>query len=122
MLNFFCKVVYCRFLTLGMILHFYLRYSTRFGQSLFVTGNTALLGNDDVSRSFALTYLNDRLWHGSIEIKGDELPEPLCYKYILEDEHGERIQEYGCDRIIEFDVLKASKLVVTDEWNSAGAF
>jgi len=105
-----------------MILHFYLRYSTKFGQSLYVTGNTVLLGNDDVSRPFALTYLNDQLWHGSIEITGDELEEPLCYKYILEDEKGERTQEYGNDRIIVLGKTKASRIVVSDEWNYAGAF
>ncbi len=105
-----------------MILHFYLRYSTKFGQSLFITGNTALLGNDGISRPFALTYLNDQLWYGLIEITGDEMQEPLCYKYILEDENGERTQEYGNDRIIAFDKIKASKIVLTDEWNYAGAF
>ncbi len=105
-----------------MILHFYLRYSTKFGQSLFVTGNTVLLGNDDVSRPFALTYLNEQLWHGTIEITVEEMGEPLCYKYILEDENGERTPEYGNDRIIALDKIKASKIVLTDEWNYAGAF
>jgi 4-alpha-glucanotransferase len=105
-----------------MILHFYLRYSTKFGQSLYVTGNTTLLGNDDVTKAFALTYLNDQLWHGSIELAGPEMQDPLCYKYILQDENGEQIQEYGNDRVIELGKIKASKLVITDEWNYAGAF
>ena len=30
-----------------MTLHFYLRYSTTFGQTLFLSGNMAVLGNDD---------------------------------------------------------------------------
>ena len=61
-----------------MIVHFYLRYSTQFGQTLFVSGNTPVLGNDEITGSFPLTYLNDQLWHGSMEIADSELSEPVC--------------------------------------------
>jgi len=105
-----------------MILHFYLRYSTKFGQSLFVSGNNGLLGDDDVVKPFPLNYLNDQLWHGSIEIADKDLDEPICYKYILEDENGERVTEFGDDRIIDFNKIKASKIVLSDTWNYAGEF
>ena len=61
-----------------MILHFYLRYSTKFGQAIFVSGNTPLLGNDDLAKPFALTYLNDQLWHGSAEVDPKDMDEPVC--------------------------------------------
>ncbi|MFZ1371758.1 MAG: 4-alpha-glucanotransferase [Ferruginibacter sp.] len=105
-----------------MILHFYLRYSTRFGQSIFVSGNNVLLGNDNISKAFPLTYLNDHLWHGSIEIPESGLAVPVCYKYVLQEENGERAPEFGDDRIIDFDKVTASKVVVTDTWNHAGDF
>ena len=66
-----------------MILHFYIRYATKFGQSLFVTGNTAMLGNNHITKPFALAYLNDQLWHGSVEIADKDLIEPVCYKVQL---------------------------------------
>ena len=105
-----------------MILHFYLRYSTKFGQTLFVTGNNPLLGNDDMAKPFPLTYLNDQLWHGTIDINNTSLLAPIIYKYILVDENGDRVTEFGNDRIIDFNKVKASKIVVSDVWNYAGEF
>ena len=105
-----------------MILHFYLRYGTRFGQSLFVAGNIELLGNDDSTKAVALTYLNDQLWHGSVEVAGNVINKLLCYKYILQDENGDLVTEFGNDRIIDVGKIKATKIIFSDTWNHAGAF
>ena len=105
-----------------MILHFYLRYSTQFGQSLFVSGNSPLLGNGDIKKRFALTYLNDQLWYGTAEIDEQEIFETICYRYILQHEDNELVYEFGNDRIIEFDNLKASKIILYDTWNHAGQY
>ena len=53
-----------------MIIHFYLRYHTRFGQTLHVSGNTDALGNDKEGDAFALSFLNDEFWFGTIELPG----------------------------------------------------
>ncbi len=105
-----------------MILHFYLRYSTRFGQSIFVTGNTAILGNDDAAQAFPLTYLNDQLWHGTVELDTSAISDLLSYKYILQQENGDQVTEFGNDRIVEPGKIKTSKLVLADIWNHAGEF
>ena len=105
-----------------MILHFYLRYSTKFGQVLLVSGNTAELGNDDISKSFLLTYLNDQLWHGSVEIDAKKITEPICYKYILQDEKAEQVPEFGEDRIVDISKIKAGRIVLSDVWNHTGDF
>ena len=105
-----------------MILHFYIRYATKFGQSLFVTGNTAMLGNNHITKPFALAYLNDQLWHGSVEIADKDLIEPVCYKYILLDENDEQQIEFGNDRIIDLSKVQAAKIVLSDSWNNAGQF
>ena len=105
-----------------MILHFYLRYATSFGQALFVLGNTAVLGNDDIIKPFALSYLNDQLWYGTVEIEDKDVFETLCYRYMLQDKEGSFVAEFGKDRIIEFDKLTASKITVYDTWNHAGQY
>ena len=105
-----------------MILHFYLKYSTQFGQTLFVSGNTPVLGNDDTANPVPLTYLNDQLWHGSVEIKDTDLVDSICYKYILVGENGEQVMEFGNDRIIELNKAKTTKIVLSDTWNYAGEF
>jgi len=105
-----------------MILHFYLRYSTKFGQTLLVSGNTKELGNNDISKSFLLTYLNDQLWHGSIEINSKQVTEPISYKYILQDEKGEQVPEFGDDRIVDITKIKTGRIVLSDVWNHTGDF
>ena len=105
-----------------MILQFYLRYSTKFGQSFSVSGNTALLGDDDLSKAFPLTYLNDQLWHGTVELAAADVRETITYRYILHNENGEAIIEFGNDRIIYFDKIKTSKVALLDIWNYPGAF
>ena len=105
-----------------MILHFYLRYSTKYGQSLFVSGNVLFLGNDDNTKSFALTYLNEQLWHGSIEVDSKTIPEPFTYRYLLQEENGDQVPEFGDDRIIDISKINAAKIVLTDTWNFTGEF
>ncbi len=105
-----------------MTLHFYLRYSTKFGQELLVSGNTEELGNNDTSRGFLLTYFNDQLWHGSLEVNSKKLTEPINYKYILREKKGEMIPEFGEDRFIDTGRVKAGRIVVNDIWNHTGDF
>ncbi|MGB4845872.1 MAG: 4-alpha-glucanotransferase, partial [Ferruginibacter sp.] len=105
-----------------MILHFYLRYSTSYGQSIFVSGNHALLGDDDFEQAFPLQYLNDELWHGFIEIDVAEINRPIQYKYILRQDKAEEIIEFGNDRIIDVENTKAAKIALMDTWNYSGEF
>ena len=103
-----------------MLLHFYLRYSTQFGQSILVSGNVATLGNEDFKKAFLLEYLNDSFWHGYVEIDDGLITEPIRYKYILREDKTEDIPEFGDDRIIDTEKIKAERLVLADTWNHAG--
>ena len=103
-----------------MLLHFYLRYSTKFGQAILVTGNTETLGNDNLKKAFLLEYLNGDFWHGYVEIDERQITEPIRYKYILREDKAQDIPEFGDDRIIDTEKIKAERLVLTDTWNHAG--
>ena len=103
-----------------MLLHFYLRYSTQFGQSILVSGNVATLGNEDFKKAFLLEYLNDSFWHGYVEIDDGLITEPIRYKYILREDKTEDIPEFGDDRIIDTEKIKTERLVLADTWNHAG--
>lgn len=105
-----------------MILHFYLRFSTEFGQTVFVSGNHTLLGNGDLKKPFPLHYLNDQLWHGFVEIDAAELNYPIQYKYILRYDKAEEVIEFGDDRIIDIEKIKADKIVLIDTWNYTGEY
>jgi len=56
-----------------MKVQFYLRFHTKFGQSLLISGNTEELGNDDLSTALLMTYLNDEFWVATIELKQKKL-------------------------------------------------
>ncbi|MGF2413725.1 4-alpha-glucanotransferase [Ferruginibacter sp.] len=103
-----------------MIIHFYLRFSTKFGQAIYVSGNNDLLGNDDLDKAFPIQYLNDQLWHGSITVDTVKDVTNIRYKYILREEGKEETVEFGDDRIVELDDTVAEEIVCFDTWNYSG--
>ncbi|MEI7735324.1 MAG: 4-alpha-glucanotransferase [Ferruginibacter sp.] len=103
-----------------MTLHFYLRFSTKFGQTIFISGNTDTLGNNDTAKAFPIQYLNDQLWHGSISIDPAKDDNTIRYKYILREEGKPETVEFGDDRIIAVDSITAEEVVLTDTWNFTG--
>ena len=104
-----------------MKVHFYLHFYTHFGQSLSITGNTASLGNNNIEQAFPLTYVNNEYWHGSIEVQSSDIPK-INYKYILKNEDGFKIIEWGNDRTIDITKTGVDEILVVDTWNHAGDF
>ncbi len=105
-----------------MILNFYLRYSTRPGQALYVSGNDGLLGENDISKAFPLQYFNEEFWHAQLEMpEGGSHSFALEYRYILRENDGNEIVEWGNDRVIDFNTSSAKEeMVLVDTWNHAG--
>ena len=105
-----------------MKIQFYLRFHTRYGQSLWVLGNIHELGNNDPQQALPMTYLNDEFWFSNIEVKKKELPETITYKYLLKNEDGELIYEWGNDRQTGIPHKDTSELQFSDTWNHAGEY
>src|SRR5215204_1818942 len=98
-----------------MKIEFYLRFKTRFGQSLFVTGNLPALGQNEPSNATPLRFLNDEFWYASIDIGPAEV-NALHYHYLFHNEHGELIPEGEHHRTVDLKKL-SSDLVLIDSWN-----
>ena len=105
-----------------MKFQFYLRFHTRFGQTLCITGNTDELGNNDPAKAFPLEYLNEEFWSGTIGVKKKELQKFISYKYILKNEEGELLYEWGNDRQIEISGKDLQEIQLLDTWNHAGEY
>lgn len=104
-----------------MKLHFYLRFHTKFGQVLSVVGNIEELGNNDPVKAVQMNYLNKEYWELPVEITQKPPSKSIIYKYILKNEDGTILQEWGHDRTIEWKkILKSVQLI--DIWNHAGEF
>ncbi len=105
-----------------MKLQFYLRFHTRFGQSLWISGDTDELGNNDPALAKPLDYLNEEFWSTAIEIKKKELKKSISYKYMLKNEEGEFLYEWGNDRSIEVAKQDLYEVQMVDTWNHAGEY
>src|SRR5918993_3825255 len=98
-----------------MKIEFYLRFQSKYRQSVFVSGNLASLGNSELQSAFPLRYLNDEFWYGTLDVEPSD-KETLHYHYIFQNENGELIKEGEKNRA--FDLYKnTSDLVFIDSWN-----
>ena len=99
---------------------FQIKFHTHIGQSLLVTGNCSLLGNNTVESAFPLSYLNDEYWSGSLEIPaGEQISEDITYHYILMNNDGTTTFDWGEDKIIQPSKYKIKELLLIDSWNSS---
>ncbi|MGV3529034.1 MAG: 4-alpha-glucanotransferase [Flavisolibacter sp.] len=103
-----------------MRIDFYLRFQTKFGETLALVGNNPALGNDDVQNALLLTYLNNEFWHASIDIDSQE-QEELHYRYIFHTEDGKTILDGEKQRTLELKKLNKD-VSVMDAWNDEGFF
>ena len=104
-----------------MKVHFYLRFHTQLGQSLFVSGNIGSLGNNVIEQAAPLEYLNNDFWQGAFEMDTKDIAR-LSYKYILRNADGYSIFEWGDDRSIDLTKGGVEEIQVIDQWNHAGEY
>ena len=101
-----------------MKIHFYLRYSTRFGQNLFVIIDIRR-GDTFTTLECPMTYLNEEMWQGVYDAE-NATPGALAYHYELRDASGLTIEEWG-QRRIDVSTADEESLHLFDYWNPTGA-
>ena len=105
-----------------MILNFYIRFSTKFGQALFLSGSHAALGNDDVANAVPMQYFNENFWYAQVQLPDSDFNSlEIEYRYVLRENDGNEIIEWGNDRIIDFKKNMDRDITLIDTWNHAGS-
>jgi 4-alpha-glucanotransferase len=104
-----------------MKIHFYLKFFTKFGQSLSISGSTKALGDNDVNRAFPLSYLNHDFWHGEIEADPAEAVK-IQYKYVFRQEDGTLIVEGDNHKQLDISKSGVDEIEVFDTWCNAGSY
>src|SRR5215831_17610758 len=105
-----------------MKIHFYVRFHTRFGQQMAVTGNIAALGSDSLEHAHPLTWLNNDYWQGTIEVELKKATK-IRYNYVLQNEDGFTVVDWGNDRTIQAGhPAGIEEIQVIDIWNHAGEY
>ena len=67
---------------------FRLRYDSRWGEELFLTGNSTELGNWNPNKAIAMEYVGPGIWSVCVETHGRaSLPQPVEYKYFIRENH-----------------------------------
>jgi len=106
-----------------MTIHFYLRFSTVFGQRLELSGDIPALGMLDEKAAVPMLWLDNEFWQYKLELDDKTaLPARLKYKYQLRNKDNEIVEEWGDDRVIELDKITAADIHIIDTWNHAGEF
>ena len=105
-----------------MTIQFYLRFHTKYAESLLVSGDAEELGNNDPAKALLLEYLNNEFWTGTINVKKKEFNKGASYKYILQREDGSQFVESCNDRQIDFFKKETENIRLVDTWNYAGEF
>ncbi|MFV0606672.1 MAG: 4-alpha-glucanotransferase [Niabella sp.] len=107
-----------------MKIHFFVRFHTKFGENLFMSGNSIGLGSLNTHSVVPMRFMNSEYWKLEVEIDPSTVEgDVLIYKYLLKNKEGELISEYGYDRTIHLRAIKENKVLkVYDVWNFSGTY
>jgi len=102
-------------------LTFQLRYHTQPGQSLWLSGNHALLGDEDAACAVPMEYLDGEFWRVSFAFAPGAAPDAeIVYHYILREADGSVTHDAGRDRVINPAAFEVKDVRVIDSWNDPG--
>lgn len=101
-------------------LTFEVRFSTEYGQNLFVVGDHELLGNDDLEFALPLQYLNDKAWSATIELHEGNTPRVINYRYFVKNVDGSIIEESLANKSIDLSASAGKNIYVSDFWSFSG--
>jgi 4-alpha-glucanotransferase len=104
-----------------MKIDFYLRFRTKFGESLSITGNAEELGNNELLQALPMQFLNEEFWFASIEVD-PKIASGLHYQYVFTNDNGEVIKEGEKQREVSLISLNQQQVIFIDTWNAPGAF
>ena len=102
---------------------FQLKFHTKFGQTLYITGNHPIFGDSDLALALPMQYLNEEYWTASIELdKATVGEEGITYNYFIKYEDGTTSFDWGADKVLYASTLKPAELFIADAWNFAGYY
>lgn len=102
---------------------FRIRFQTHFGQSLWITGNHPILGDNQVEKALPLSYFNEEYWQLVLEDEAlSAINTLVTYHYLLKNADGTLNYDWGNDKTVLPSAIKATELLIADSWNYAGYF
>ncbi len=102
---------------------FKLRFSTKYGQSLYLSGSHILLGDNDLEKAIPLSYIDKDFWGVAITVDdATSLNENITYNYVLKNTDGSISYDWGSDKSLNPSSFGNKQTLIIDSWNYAGYF
>jgi 4-alpha-glucanotransferase len=101
-----------------MKIQFYIHYNTQPGQKISVTGSCEELGQWKEEDAFDLQYAGNGHWRGNLLLKNK--PNKLKYHYLLKEDNGHSLWEWGEHRVIQLKDKKEDIFLLHDTWHWPG--
>ncbi|HEY5912241.1 MAG TPA: 4-alpha-glucanotransferase [Verrucomicrobiae bacterium] len=99
------------------------RFHTRPGQSLWVTGEHEFFGAGDFSNAIPLQYWDEQSWGTTIYVPRAAAPaEDLGYRYVLREPDGSVTEDRENGRSVNLAKHEVDVLQVIDSWNHPGFY
>ena len=84
------------------VVHFRVRYNTKFGQQLFITGDAEELGGWKLENAVSLFYeFNQDYWEGSVKFQKSVVSRKIKYKYVVVNDNNDYFFEPAKNHVIE---------------------
>ena len=100
-----------------------LRFHTKPGQNLYITGNHEAFGEGDINKALAMHYVHNDLWSAEIDLNTASVPKGgITYNYVLRFSDGILSYDWGSDKVILPGMLTTSQVFINDAWNHAGYY
>jgi 4-alpha-glucanotransferase len=93
-----------------------IHYNTIYGQQLFVSGTSELLGNWDLTKAVKMNYDKGGYWSVTIDIPKNT--KELEYVYVMKDDQGSSIKEWGSNRTIDFASTTSDFIYAEETWRA----
>ena len=101
-------------------IQFNIKFKTEYGQRLLVVGNLPVLGSGVQQNACLMSYHDTETWQLSIDAPIAGQKSILKYKYLLQNQDGSIIAEWGDDRV--FTLVHSTSVLFYDTWNHAGDY
>ncbi|MEP6683902.1 MAG: 4-alpha-glucanotransferase [Parafilimonas sp.] len=102
---------------------FQLKFYTKPGESLFITGNHEIFGNNNLAAALPMQFLNDESWVVSVDLNADSITaDGIEYNYVLKHTDNFTVYDWGKDKKLTADLFKYVEVLIADSWNHAGYF
>jgi len=102
---------------------FQLKFHTKSGESIFITGNHDAFGNNNLADALPMQFLNEESWVVSIDMDASSITkEGIEYNFLLKHQDNYPVYDWGKDKKITPDLFKYDEVLIEDSWNHAGYF